>query len=282
VADSFPDVESLLRELEPRFHATAAQWRTVHPYDQNRAWFAGANPRTPAELVNLISSPWPDGEQYLEDCRKALGSSLDIQGVSRRRSLAWREDDGLELEPDRLFTGAAPWRATEYRQVRGARTVSIVANLSIPGSVSFREITWPTAAAIAIADRLEDAGIRAEIWGAVTSEDCFLAKPRDYFLAVRVKAADQPLDIPALLSIAAPWFFRCACLTLMHADHADTPSTYGHPAPYVDFRGRLPEADGSYPLTDPAPILLERCWSREAALANVKSAIEMVTTEVTA
>lgn len=113
---------------------------------------------------------------------------------------------GQRYDLGRVLQGApGQWGRYERSTKReGARTIALYLPLGGNVGLTAEQISWGPVAAVVIADLLEQAGYRAELWA-------FGSSRQDNDVAVMrcaLKDADQPLDLNAIARLASPAITR--------------------------------------------------------------------------
>lgn len=135
-----------------------------------------------------------------------LPAARSVKPVWVERNLTGRRVDiGAALRGEARCWG----RFERTRQANGARVVALYVPMGGLASRSAEEIGWATVAGIVVADILEGAGYRAEVWGCSQAD-----QHTGDSLSVRtlLKGADVPMDIHAVSRIAHPAVFRALVL----------------------------------------------------------------------
>jgi len=151
----------------------------------------------------LPAQGWSEGVDKALALLEDTGIGAGATHMARR----WSHDDGERFDVERHYAGLAPWQA--YHRTAGGtngRIVPIVAVMGTPGGVTAQTIAWRVYAAVKAIDMLEDAGYRVELTAAYLTLDMFTLRRDAWELWVRVKEADDPVDlsqIAAVLSAAA-------------------------------------------------------------------------------
>jgi len=172
-----------------------------------RASFVGRRFASWDECKSLANQDWPAGEMILDNITRKL-ACLDLpKPVTRRRKARFDENDGDEVDHDRLRNGDAYWRRVQRANATGIQTISLFAAVSGSAALSSEDLMWRGAAMVVLADMLEQAGYRCEMYAVRCNENAF--RNGDGILqTVRLKRADQPLDKSTLVNAIAGWFYR--------------------------------------------------------------------------
>lgn len=159
------------------------------------------------DVLNAVNSTWERGVAVVEEMLKELSEADLPRPQSRKRKSRWSEDSGDELCYDRL-RGAQPyWRETVRQMVHSQNTVTILVEIGALGSVDHEDILWRGAAAIALANILEDAGYQVEIWSVQLSLNTYKNRAAS-LRAVKLKECNQPFDLAALVNAVSGWYLR--------------------------------------------------------------------------
>ncbi len=177
-------------------HMTDAEWigRKFNDFD---------------DVVAACDTNWAEGVDRVEEMVHAIErEDLPRPTVIKRRRV-WDEFAGDEIDVDR-YRAADPYFRTNARlRTPGPRVITMLTQINQNGGATSEQIFWRGALTVALARIVEDAGYRTEISAFVLSERC-LANYHvpDYAMALRLKSADNPLDIGGLVNATSGWFFR--------------------------------------------------------------------------
>lgn len=169
--------------------------------------FFGRSFESWADVVQKSAEAWPEGIEMMENIISQLEHLQLPTPKSHRKRLKWSEDGGDEIDLDRLRSGTAFWRTTVREEARGQQLVSIFVNIGGSWQMAAKDLMWRGAAAIVLADILENAGYQVElyavdsVYGAYTNGDGNLKM-------VRLKEAGSPVDRATLVNAVSGWFFR--------------------------------------------------------------------------
>ena len=192
-------------------------------YKGEKAW-AAAN--------KLVREGWADGIERGRTLGEKLKAILpDPETV--RRTTHWREDGG-ELDRDRLYSSGieTAFRGTRQKRMRAPKGLKIVKSQSMNCGYSADQYAWNGAAIMGLMDILEGADYRAElvcaypaIMGGWGDGESHTSMP-----VIRVKAANEPLSLPAVAAVAChaaafrAYVFAMYCTSPYAVDHG-----LGHP-----------------------------------------------------
>jgi hypothetical protein len=224
-------------------------------------------------VYGALRSAWDDGLSILDGMLRDLESSDLPKPESRRRKPRFSEDNGDELDYDRLRSGRDYWRSSRRQNTRGPATITLLVDVCAPANVKARNILWRGAAAIALAKLLEDAGYRVELWAFDRCNGRYRQSGHSYngFHAVCLKRASEPLDVSTLINIVSGWafrtmWFRAACLGEMEVDQ-------GH-----GWHNPNPErAELDLCSSDQNRIVIHEVWDRDAAVNLIRDTLRKIT-----
>lgn len=225
--------------------------------------FSGRDMKDAADCLAMEQSPWEKGLKIIEKMITELDRATPAPS-SRRRTRVWREDDGAEVCNDRLRSGQEFWRDCRRQNTSAPATVTIIAEMATACSVSANDILWRGAAAVAMANVLENAGYRVELIAAVTLGD-LISNSREVgavhaMSAVTLKRPEQPVDLASLTNWVSGWAFRTIWFSLFN-QHGVPEMGYGSPANTSDTPELL---DVLTP--DQDRLVVSNCWSYDDAV----------------
>lgn len=205
---------------------------------------------------------WEEGIRMLEDLMQEIEQFDLPTPKSRRRKAEWNEDGGDDLDLDRLRAGQAYWRRIEPRETTGTPTIAIISDLSTSCNKKARDILWRGLVSLILANRLEEAGYRVELW-AVNNVSHGYRDNTASMTAVQLKRADQPLDMATLINALSGWFFRTVVFQEYYTQPAIPCGSLGTPS-YL-LPADLKEIAGNA-----TTIEVSQIWDRTAALAKIR------------
>lgn len=230
--------------------------------------FVGRKFRDWAAVEAAALEPWPEGLDIVQEMLFELRNSANLPTPTCVRRRARWADDGDELDNDRLRSGQEAWRTMRRESQRGPTTVTVLVNVSANGSVKADDILWRGAAAIVLTDLLEQAGYRVVLIGCDTGRGAF-EDGSDWFGSVRLKASEQPLDIPSVVNGLSGWFFRTVCFQAYHNERRSTPARgYGWYKPLTTEMAEVLELAGNT-----RAFLVDGVWTRQAAVAMIQKIV---------
>jgi hypothetical protein len=235
----------------------------------NRSEFIGRQFSTLAEVYQAARSAWPEGVEIIEGMVKELEDADLPKPTSRKRKVRFSEDDGAELDNDRLRSGQAFWRTTRRENSRGPQVVTIIIDVNANGDVAHRDIMWRGAAAIAMTKVLEEAGFRVELWTVHAAQKVYTGAGAGHFHAVCLKRPGDPLDIATFSAAVSGWFYRTVMWLAKSRCDQNIKSGLGLavcPMSY-QIRHALPNLRGK-------PIVISGAYTRASAVYVAREALK--------
>lgn len=207
-------------------NAPAAGCRSSRSNDMGAHWHGTSTFR---EAAALAREGWPEGEARVRGLSLA---AFDKVSSMLERELPVYDVEGAEIDVARYLEGEPEcWQRMESRvtQGPGRRIVEIVYVCSASGGVSGEVMIARGAAAVALAELLEQAGHGVKItlvssvasgYGGHGKEACEICIP--------IKAPDQPLDVSRVaFALAHPATFRRLVFAVEETLPPDIVSAYG-------------------------------------------------------
>lgn len=227
-------------------------------------------------VYSAVNSVWPEGMAVLERMEADLADAALPKPVSRRRKTRFNEDDGDELDYDRMRSGQAFWRQSRRQNTSGPATVTIVVDSCAACHVDAEDILWRGAAAVTLAKLLEAAGYRVELW--VTARtDNVVKRPgkkhlSDLMLSVCLKRPSDVLDTSTLISAVSGWAFRTLFFRGFCCGQGKVESNLGYPHAPSD-------EDVKHVTTDQKRIVIKGAFSYDAAVRLIRETITSITSK---
>jgi hypothetical protein len=221
------------------------------------------------DVVQKVAEYWPEGldlvQGMLHDLRDGVCQSKPKSRVRRAR---WSADDGDDVDVDRLRSGQDCWRLMAREQRDAPQNVAIVFSLATRWERSAESILWRGAVAIVLADLLEDAGYRVEVW-AVNNMTLAYENGATAQQAVCLKHSEVPVDIASLVNGVSGWFYRTVVFQSYYAVTASTPNPcMGYPKGVTEETEVVQDAVG-----DTMKVVIDEVWDRDAAVSKVREVI---------
>jgi len=159
------------------------------------------------EAVRLAEHGWPDGLARI----KTLSSKLKpLMTEQTERHISRFCEAGDEVDIGRYVTGE-PECMVDYEMKivpAAGRVVKILANVSASCGIDTEQMFMRGAAAVMLADLVEQSGLRSEIWIS-SAGHCYDGGPGKVDMRVCIKKPDQPLEMDRVaFMLANPSVFR--------------------------------------------------------------------------
>lgn len=219
------------------------------------------------EARDFARSPWQEGLQAVESMLAQLSAVELPAPMDRKRRPRWSADNGDEVCNDRLRAGQDYWRETRRQDTRAPQQVRIVFQLWQMAMQNSFDALWRGAASICLANLLESAGYRVELWVAESCREAFDSTRDPKLTCACLKRADQPLDLATLVNAIAGWFLR----TVVWQEHYSYPQA---PTSFMAMQRPIDPAELAELVGTGETIVIDDIWNRSAALARVREIIE--------
>jgi hypothetical protein len=196
-----------------RFAQAVPEHRLVSHDWPTRSSFSGRSFSGWPEVYKATREAWAEGLEVLDRMLTDLADAKLPKPTSRKRKPRFRDDDGDEVDFDRLRCGQSFWRTTRRQSTKGPATITILVDVAANCHVKHEDILWRGAAAVALTKLLEEAGYRVELWAVDMSESLWSNRSKGHcdtagLMAVRLKAPGDALDVSTLISAVSGWAFR--------------------------------------------------------------------------
>ena len=157
--------------------------------------------------INKYKYSYPEGLKQLKELEEELeilaGSTYDYK---------WDEIDGDDMDMERLYE-SSPSLRKRFRTdgFKNGRFINLYVNISECGWCNYTNMLHKTLASVAITDYLENKGYKVAIY--VILADKVVGyykgiKMDSTYTEIKVKAHQDPLIKPNLITTMSPWFFR--------------------------------------------------------------------------
>lgn len=244
--------------------ATAARQRDPEDGCFHSPDWVGRSFATWEDVVAAANGTWDEGVRQVESMVEELRGIELPAPVSRRRRAVWA-DEGDEFNHDRFRSGQECWRAMRRQTYRAPQHVTIIAQVGGVATVPAAAFLWRGAAAIALADLLEQAGYRVTVYAANRAEK--VGGRHERLRWVRIKDGADPVNLAGMVSAMAPWFYR----SVFFQEHA---SQRGIGRVGQRVGGTRPLTDADVAAIEPGAILIQDVRDRRSAVAKVREVIE--------
>lgn len=241
------------------------------------AWYGGTHSEPVDQMVDrLLRDGWQDGLMRVRQMADGIEAELPRPTVAKRRP-RWK-DSGDEVDRDRLMNGQIDtmWRKTMRERVTAPQPVTVYATVGGSAHVSAADLFWCGAAAVAITERLEEAGYRVDVRAAFHGQSC--SSDRARFLQIaQVKAPQEPLRADLIAYVLAhASCFRSLFIADSRARTVHVSS--GASSPLGGLRQALEDFAPVVQQTTipPADIVLERVLDRASAVQAYMDALTVL------
>lgn len=208
VFESMHDLANAVKAVDPLIRQGGSRSSNWYPRGQFNS-FVGETFRDWNHVQSQTESYWPKG---MEVYSRMVDKLRDIElprPKSLKRELIWRDDDGFDLDLDRLQRDQPYWRATRRQHRPGPMSFTMVTDITTSGSYNTMDVLWRGAASVVLTEILERAGYRVELW---VAQHCINSYPsitgRCQCTAVRLKRGSDPLDQSSLINATSGWAYR--------------------------------------------------------------------------
>jgi hypothetical protein len=217
------------------------------------------------DVYSAARSPWDDGCQIVDHMVEQLEATNLPRPKSRKRKTRFAQDDGSELDYDRLRSGQEFWRRCERQNTAGPQTVTIVIDVNAHGGIEHEDILWRGAAAIAMTHVLEQADFRVELWVIHCADKCY-SNGTGHCHAVCLKRAGDPLDSATFAAAVSGWFYRSLMFRAKCLNGAPK-ATLGRPRPPM-------RSEVTLVTNDPNAIVISGVYSEYGAVYLAREALK--------
>ncbi len=176
--------------------------------------WVGADIPDKEALLKKINQPWAKGLEVIEKMMRQLSGMQCPEVKSHVRRTRFSEDDGDELDLDRLRSGQPYWRKSQREMTSGSTEVTVMFDCGGHWQRKHDEFLWRGAAAIALTEYLEERGYRVELWMVYKTSDSHYGWNNDLLNGICVKKTGDPLDRSSLSMAVSSWYHRQGTLNL--------------------------------------------------------------------
>jgi hypothetical protein len=255
----FDSVEDLIESSA----AASVDRQPLHIFHLEK--FVGRDFSTWEEVYTAARAAWPEGVETIRRMADEMADADLPRPANRRRRPRFEEQDGDEVDHDRLRTGQSFWRTTSRSACRAPQTVVIVIDVNAKAKIKHRDILWRGAAAIAMTELLEAADFRVELWIVHRAFKAY-ADGSSHCHAVCLKRAADPLDVATFASAVSGWFYRSLMFRAKAIGGRQLAGQLGTPLPpsFGDLARLFPGRE---------PILISGAYDYHAAVALARQAM---------
>lgn len=272
---------SVQEELEYARHAISTGY---NPYgggegveDQPKGKIGRSDLNSFEDAFKAAERKWDEGNKIFHKCMTEVSREVLPLPLSNRRRPIFNPWEGDEVDRDRLYAGQDFWRGTSKRLLSQSNTVCVIVNCSSPWSREGAEIMWRGVAGTLIADQLEDAGYRVELWacraGTDVNYDPNTGDDIDVYASTLVKDSSQPLNWPIMINTMTGWYYRCISWCSFYYPGTKSRSNLGYPvhtiSPWQAALLLRKDLDLDKTLLEQGIVVCEDLWDKDAALDKV-------------
>jgi hypothetical protein len=278
--DSTKDVKVAIATSASEMAAAVKAASDTHPdahgLDLDSSWL-GRKFSSDEEAVKAVSLPWDEGITRISEMLVELRKEVRLpKPVSLKRQKVWSDEDGDEIDFDRLRSGEPFYRTTKKSNAIRVRQITLIVDIGGAASRSPDELMWRGVAAVALAKLLEDAGYRVEIWTIQAARGGFISGKGNCVLT-QLKGMKDRLNIGTIASCVSAWYFRTVgFLSYNLYRDEEAKSSLGNATEDYDEMLNMIEPDADKRL------VIKGLWSRDACGAIVKETIERLNSEANA
>lgn len=230
--------------------------------------------------MKAVNSDWPEGITILEELLDQLGHiHLDAPKSMKRRS-RFRSDDGDEIDYDRMRGGQEYWRGAVRESSIAQKPLTIIAKMGATWNVDPKDLMWAGAAAICLADLLEQNGYAVKVVGCSRVENLY-QNGDHHTCFLEVKDIGKPLDKESVVKAFSGWFFRTIYFQSLVASRPEhladgkgypTQLHWTNPGVRIGGWERTTQEIADY-IGNANALVLSDIWSFEAAVEAVQTTL---------
>ena len=176
----------------------------------------GAGCITGNDVLRLMQDGWPEGQRKMTTLLDGFDTDGLVPQDTRRRLT--RGDMGDHLDIGSVYAGriGTAWTSARRRSVNAPQRIELLVDTGVSSFESADTVFWRGAAAVALADKLSQAGYMVRI---SVGYDTQTNSDESGSVRVVVKDYDKPLDMATAATVMLPGFFRSLMLawTVGHA-----------------------------------------------------------------
>ena len=227
------------------------------------------------EAAAAATKPWDDGIKLVSEMMVELRKEIKMpKPVSLKRQKVWSDEDGDEIDFDRLRAGEPFYRTTKKQNSIRTKQITLIVDVGGACSRRAKELLWRGIACIALAKILEDAGFRVEIWTIEAATGAFKSG-KGLATLTKLKGMKDRLNIGTIAATVSAWYFRSVgfnCYNLYQNERHEASLGYACHKGY-DAVIDLIEPDAE------KRMIVRDIWSREDCAKFVKEVIERLNSE---
>lgn len=188
--------------------------KDTYCWERHSESFVGENLPSWEKVEERALKSWEEGMALLKVYRDRLKDMPLPKLKARQQFTAWQHDEGDEFDHDRFMQGLPPWRSKKREAGDGPACVTIVIDTTSHAGRASTDLFWRGAAALALAEILDEKGYGTEIW-VINGSTAFGYDKEPLVLAANLKRPGDAFDISTLTNAVAGWFYRTVTFTLI-------------------------------------------------------------------
>lgn len=219
-------------------------------------------------LEKALFEPWDEGMKTYDRIMNQLRDEELPRPKSLKRVGTWSDEEGDDVDMDRLRAGQTYLRTTRRSHRPGPLSVTVVAVVGDSAGWRSMDLLYRGAAAIALTEILEKVGYRVELW-ATRHVGCPYSSRwvggASLLMTTLLKRGSDPLDTIAFINAVSGWCFRTLYFGSMWL--CGTPmSRYGFPK-------SLREEHTKHFTSDQQVIICDNIGNHSQAVSTIRSEI---------
>jgi hypothetical protein len=259
----------------PYLHDALGQAGPIIKYYTKEQWYGRSDIRTWSDVIQATQGTWEQGITTVDRILLSLSEHVLAIPKTIKRTQVWSDADG-DFDYDRYSDGQECFRSTRKRHTVGQQFVTLVVDIAGNHTVSAQNLFWRAASAVVITERLENADYGVEIISAMRAR-CGFTDRSDFAYATFVKRADQPIDIPSIVNVISPWWFRTVGFGSFALVNGKIPSGgLGYAAPITE--AFIPHIVGD-PVTQARSQRIEGVWDERGAIQLINRVLNQFSEE---
>lgn len=237
------------------------------PSPSNSSWI-GRSFKDWKDVRDKANKVWEEGVKILDEVMSELAHIELPPSKVIRRKRKFSSDGGDDVCIDRLRSGQDYWMSSHREETAGCPIVTIVSSLGTSAFRNTKDAFYRGAAAIIIAEILENAGFRTEIF--MMNKCSHVYGTKSFVLTCKLKDAKQHTDRLTMVNALSGWYYRTVKFqsTLIPGNPND-----GLGRPQI----LSPADEHVKKVTDKGKsIVIDDVWNRDACVNRIKAAIEEI------
>ena len=160
-----------------------------------------------ADVMKCVHDPHPEIAKQVQDLIDNLDDIELPEPQDIKKRVVFDENDGDEIDLDRLNGGQPYWRTLKKKPAYGSQFKRIIINMSARATIKGDALHWRGAVGIALAKIIEEAGYQVEIWAAGVTRGTYV-DDSSHRSMLNLKTVNDLIDIEAIGTSISGWFYR--------------------------------------------------------------------------